>query len=937
MNDLSWADAARIVHDRRVRAGTGSYFPDSDDDDPGFWDDVEGLMTGAENVEEALFNASLHPRSATGKWVDGLGLKTLRVGGAVRDALLGREPKDEDYVALHSPEEIKAAVKAAGGRAHDLTVRDRLVGVRAFHPDLPPEGVEIAPPRVERSTGPGRHDFEILPHPEIGTATDAKLLHDDAIRRDLTVNAMYQDHKNDVIDPLGGMHDLEAGTLRTTHADSFRDDPLRILRMARFMSTHGLAPDGETLRQATEHADAVTALTQKGVSGTVATELSKLLMGDEPGRALRLLRDTGVFAHLFPELAPMVRYNQRNAYHNEALDDHAFTTVQGVADRGGSLQARLAALFHDSGKPATASEKPDGTFRFHSHPETGNHWDVSADIARALMNRLNYPKDDIKAVTTLVREHMLPEAEKPTAFKARKLRARLGDELLDQLIIHKQADQESHSVHDQLDSIARLYDLIKDERIAGTPTRLGDLEINGNDLGDLGYKLGPARGAVLRELFHEVLAQPNLNRRDWLLKQAELRRGRLEEAAHDPVELQEAFDINQPRWPKGHARGGQFRPKLDVQDNETNHREVGKWIDKIRAELDDMRNTGPTEVAKPERLQQIGDWIDAAAHLGSTSRAYKRHHNELAMERKEVGRKCRELQMKLLIPSGELADESPERDAAKAQLDVLWDRQEELTGRMVWVAREIARADRDAIVGVLSQIRPMGGTIKTGELKERNTITGITASLPRALVEAHENSMREVQRLLPTAWINDMNEAGVVHWQYEEGRRADHSTAGGTGGMSYDSVIRAKPDEAPRTMLHELLHRVQATAGLDHLVTPEGGRGAHNTVRRRAEIDYLQERTGVTGSVNQHLAKAQRLMDLIPSGGYRPDEMAIPDEFAAAYYGKLYGGSYLGTYNEMLTMAIENAYYGGDAFFASDLVAKDPQTYRWALGMLAAV
>ena len=169
-----------------------------------------------------------------------------------------------------------------------------------------------------------------------------------------------------------------------------------MLRGARFASQHALTPDETTLAAMRRDSGGMTALTKKGVSGTVQDELRKLLMGDDPGKGLRLMRDTGMLQSLLPELAPMVGFDQRSVYHEHTVDEHTFHVIDELARAGASYEARLAALFHDSGKPLTASPKPNDPehFHFHSHPEHGDHQDVGADIARRTLERLNFPRDD---------------------------------------------------------------------------------------------------------------------------------------------------------------------------------------------------------------------------------------------------------------------------------------------------------------------------------------------------------------------------------------------------------------------------------------------------------------------------------------------------------------------------------------------------------------
>jgi tRNA nucleotidyltransferase (CCA-adding enzyme) len=539
---MDWATAAAIVADGMPSLSDP---PDAPGDDYEFWQRVKALVDSNGNGElSEAYLEDLHPRDRSGKWMEKLGLSHLReVGGAPRDELMGRTPKDIDYVAAETPERIKQAVEQAGGKAEELMVRDRLVGVRATHPDLPPDGVEIVPPRIEQSTGASRHDFTIVPHPGLdGSATPERMLADDAQRRDFTVNALYRDPVTGTLtDPTGrGEQDARNRVLHMVHDTSFQEDPLRMLRGARFVSQHGLEPDAETLAAMRRDSGGMTALTNKGVSGTVQTELGKLLMGDSPGKALRVMRDTGMFQTLLPELAPMVGFDQRSPYHEHVLDEHTFNVIDELARMGASHDARLAALFHDSGKPLTANLKPGtDTFRFHSHPEHGDHADVGADIARSTLNRLNYPADTINHVTGLVRDHMLTAVEKPTPVKARRLRAAHSDRFLTDLLDHKQADMEGHgeAIAKSLEGVHKLRGLLAENATA--PRSLKDLNVTGSDLIANGMEPGPRMGAVLRQLLTEVVVDPTLNRHEWLLHRAE----RLAATPVQEAELEEAKSI----------------------------------------------------------------------------------------------------------------------------------------------------------------------------------------------------------------------------------------------------------------------------------------------------------------------------------------------------------------------------------------------------------
>src|SRR6266550_4943459 len=189
-------------------------------------------------------------------YVRSLGLDAYVVGGAVRDELLGLDSKDADFLVPGLDTEGLRAALAPHGRVEDLVVADRLVGVRLHPRDgrirrLTRAGIEFAPPRKEVSTGPGRHDFEIV--------ADASLsVEDDMRRRDFTVNAMARRlSTGEIVDPLNGRKDLERGVLRTVSPSSFAEDPLRLVRALRFVSQLGFDLDDSTLEQMRAEASSV--------------------------------------------------------------------------------------------------------------------------------------------------------------------------------------------------------------------------------------------------------------------------------------------------------------------------------------------------------------------------------------------------------------------------------------------------------------------------------------------------------------------------------------------------------------------------------------------------------------------------------------------------------------------------------------------------------
>jgi tRNA nucleotidyltransferase (CCA-adding enzyme) len=404
-------------------------------------------------------------------------------------------------------------------------VAGRPVGVRHYPRDrdlrrLVPAGIELAPPRREVSTGPGRHDFEIVVDPKATVEDDLK-------RRDFTINAMAR-HLVDgrLVDPYGGERDLRARILRTVTPASFAEDPLRIVRGLRFISQLDLTPDDETLAQMREEAAAVRLVSGERIGGGLAAdgmgELSKLLLGRHPAKALRVARDTGVLIYLLPEFERAIGFQQESRYHDLTVDEHTFAVVQAAADTRKSLAVRLAALFHDLGKPHVAWRGTDDRLHYYAKRgySTKSHEQVSAELAAQALSRLRYPNDLRSRVLRIVRGHML-DPGRGDPLRARKLLARYGRNLALELLDHKEADLRGKGEappEGELERLARFRAIVEEQ--VKSPHRLRDLAVGGDDLIRVGYRPGPTVGKTLRALLDDVIREPEHNTREHLLERA---------------------------------------------------------------------------------------------------------------------------------------------------------------------------------------------------------------------------------------------------------------------------------------------------------------------------------------------------------------------------------------------------------------------------------
>ena len=303
-------------------------------------------------------------------------METYTVGGAVRDALLGLPVVDRDYVVVGAtPDQMTALGYQPVGQ--DFPV--------FLHPQT---HEEYALARTERKSGTGYKGFTVYAAPEV-------TLEQDLHRRDLTINAIAQDTTGKLIDPFGGQADLQAKIFRHVSA-AFAEDPVRILRVARFAARFGdfsVAPETLELMRQMVAAGEVDAL----VPERVWQELSRGLMETQPSRMFQVLRECGALARLFPEIDCLFGVPQPPQHHPE-IDTgiHVMLVVDWAAQRGYSLPVRFAALTHDLGKGATPPEL---------WPRHHGHEGKSVDRVRTLSARIRIPADCRDLAIAVARDH----------------------------------------------------------------------------------------------------------------------------------------------------------------------------------------------------------------------------------------------------------------------------------------------------------------------------------------------------------------------------------------------------------------------------------------------------------------------------------------------------------------------------------------------------
>lgn len=427
------------------------------------------------------------------------------VGGRVRDELRasfqGAEPasKDLDYVVTGVPIDQLQTLLSPLGR---LDVVGAAFAVIKLTVDS--QTVDIALPRRERSVGHGHRDFEVQSGPDIP-------LDDDLARRDFRMNMLARAlPAGDLIDPYGGEADVRAKRIDILTPETFEEDPLRLLRAGQFAARFEYEATAET--RAAMHA--VAPLVKTVSAERVCDELTKLFTkARQPSIGLELLRETGVLAHLWPELLEGVGVEQ-NEWHAYDVWNHTMRTVDATPQ--GDLVLRLAALFHDVAKPRTK----DG-------PHFYRHEIVGSDLVESMLERFRFPHDVVKTTAHLVRSHMFSADPEMKDATIRRFIRRIGVNNIERLFDLRAADVAGSGLPKRGDHNERFHQRVREEIARKPAFSVADLHLGGADViaalvtrGEVppDFRGDERVGDALRWLFEQVTDAPERNERISLLK-----------------------------------------------------------------------------------------------------------------------------------------------------------------------------------------------------------------------------------------------------------------------------------------------------------------------------------------------------------------------------------------------------------------------------------
>ena len=417
------------------------------------------------------------------------------VGGCVRDAIRGVEPADWDVATDATPDEIQATF-----RRSLYTNRFGTVVVR-----MGDREIEVTTYRTEEGYSDHRR-------PDAVAFTES--LHADLSRRDFTMNAMAWSPLDGgtIVDPFGGRGDIEARIVRAVgEADErFREDALRMLRAVRFAAVLGFTIDDVTARAIQRNAELASTLSGERIQ----QEIVRILRSPVPSVGFRMLSNLGLLAVICPELERCRETPQEKVAAGDVFE-HSLATLDAAADEmpagtpdDEDLVLRLAALFHDVGKPDTYD---DG--HFHQHEFVGDA------IARRILRRWKFDKATVEAVAHLVRHHMFWYQPDWTSSAVRRFIRTVGLERIPALFALRKADNVGSGARTpRMYALNELWLRVQEEIQRATAFSISDLAIDGNDvMRELGIAGGPEVGRVLHELFERVIDDPDLNTPERLL------------------------------------------------------------------------------------------------------------------------------------------------------------------------------------------------------------------------------------------------------------------------------------------------------------------------------------------------------------------------------------------------------------------------------------
>ena len=428
------------------------------------------------------------------------GFEIYLIGGCVRDLLLNIAPKDWDFTTNAKPEQIQELFEDSFYENDFGTV-----GIKTRSEDETLKVVEVTPYRKESSYSDNRRPDNVK---------FSKTLEEDVERRDFTINSIaYDPILKDIKDTYKGQEDLKKGLIRTVGDPDkrFGEDALRIMRAVRFSAQLGFTIEQNTLNSIVKNKDLLKNISKE----RIGDEFSKIIRTENPMIGLVMSEKLGILGFISNDLQGMVGIDQNKQAHIYDVWEHSLRALQHAADKDYSFEIRVAALFHDIGKPPTKITEGGKTSFY-------NHEVVGANVTRETLKDLRFSRETIKKVVLLVRSHMFfSDTDQITLSAVRRLVAKVGKENIWDLINLRICDRiGTGRPKEEPYRLRKFQSMI--EEVMRDPITVSMLKIDGKDVMERFHvEPGPKIGHILNALLEDVLEKPDNNNEMFLMKRSE--------------------------------------------------------------------------------------------------------------------------------------------------------------------------------------------------------------------------------------------------------------------------------------------------------------------------------------------------------------------------------------------------------------------------------
>ncbi len=414
------------------------------------------------------------------------GYKAFLVGGCVRDALLGIEPKEYDITTSALPAEVQKLFK------RNVPIGESFGVILVLKDEMQ---FEVATFRQEREYTDGRHPGDV-------NYTESEI--EDVVRRDFTINGMlYDPIEEQVFDHVKGKDDLNNGLVRTigNAAERFNEDKLRMIRAVRFTSRFGFKMDEETFNAIKENCSSIESVSKE----RIRDEIVKIISQQNPGNGLKMLSETGLLKEILPDVHTMIGVEQPPQFHPEGdVFVHTCLVLDKLhANTGGNYSPELAmgALLHDVGKPPTF--EVSDRIRFNGHDRVG------AGMAKGICRKLKFSKKQIERIVSIIREHL--KFKDVRNMKQSTLKRFLATPYFEEhLEMHLADCQASHGMTEIYYYLKDKLENMEEDEIKPPPL------VTGIDLIGLGFKPGPLFKQILEKVEELQLEGTVSNKNDAL-------------------------------------------------------------------------------------------------------------------------------------------------------------------------------------------------------------------------------------------------------------------------------------------------------------------------------------------------------------------------------------------------------------------------------------